>query len=85
VGEVGKLAPPGRGGRTGQDWPRVLVWVLAIGEDPNEYPHPLFVYLFALGEWVTNTYVQCSSVSVVDKGKPILSYSVYYEYIYLDI
>ncbi len=51
------LAPPGRGGRTGQNDPKVLVWVLATGEYPNEYPDHLFVYLFALGERV-NEYLR---------------------------
>jgi hypothetical protein len=44
------LAPPGMGGRTGQNHPKVFVWVLAMGEYPNEYPGRLFVYLFAIGE-----------------------------------
>jgi len=41
------LAPPGRGGRTGQNDPKVLVWVLATGEYPNEYPRPPVVCLVA--------------------------------------
>lgn len=44
------LAPPGMGGRTGQNHPKSFVWVVAPGDHPNDHPRPLFVYLFAIGE-----------------------------------
>ena len=47
MGEVGKLALPGRGGRTGQNAHRVRVWVLATGEYPNEYPNTFTNSLFS--------------------------------------
>lgn len=58
-------APLGRGGNARQNGPQALVWVLAIGEYPNEYPgsrirtgpnrRPGF-YAIALSEASTESY-----------------------------
>ncbi len=61
-------APLGRGGRTGQNHPRLFVWVFAAGEYPNEYPDGPFVYPIALGERVRETHTARTIVDASDKA-----------------
>lgn len=51
------LALPGRGGRTGPNHPKSFVWVVAMGDHPNDHLRHPFVYLFATGEQV-NEYLR---------------------------
>ena len=51
VREVGKLAPPGSGGGTGKIGPNSFVWVVALGDHPNDHPRWVLVWVLATGEY----------------------------------
>ena len=48
--EVGKLAPPGNGGETGKIGPKSFVWVVAMGDHPNDDPSGPLVWSLTSGE-----------------------------------